>query len=79
MESKAILRGDKVMNKKGVAVMLSAMTMLSEMGGNPFLPYNHSHDHQYRDKVKTHYKGMSAEEMGTSHKHKTRAERRRRR
>jgi hypothetical protein len=63
--------------KENVAVVLSALSMMSAMTGNPMLPYNHSHDHEYRDKVKTHYKGMSAEEMGTSHKRKSRRNRRR--
>lgn len=56
------------MSKEGVAVMLSAMTMLSEMGGSSFA--NHKHEQKKVEKIS--YKGMSAEEMGTSHKRKSR-------
>lgn len=64
------------MNKRVTSVM-AQLSMLSAMCGNPSLPYNHDFDHEYRDKVKTHYKGMSAEEMGTSHKRKSRRQRKR--
>ena len=64
---------------KGVATLLAGMTIMSEMCGGRFLtnlnPQKRTHD--YRDNVKTQIKGLSAEEMGTSHKHKTRAERKR--
>lgn len=59
------------MNKRVTSVM-AQLSVLSAMCGDPFMLCNHSHDHEYRDKVKTHYKGMSAEEMGTSHKRKSR-------
>ena len=62
---------------KRVASVMAQLPVLSSMTGNSFLPYNHYHDHEYRDKVKTHYKGMSAEEMGTSHKRKSRRRRKR--
>ena len=62
------------MNKKSAAVMLSAMMMLSEMGGSSFT----SRNHKQKKVEKISYKGMSAEEMGTSHKRKSRRERRRR-
>ena len=62
------------MSKKSVAVMLSAMSMLSEIGGSSLT----SRNHKQKKVKKISYKGLSAEEMGTSHKHKTRAERKRR-
>ena len=62
---------------KRVASVMAQLSVLSSMTGNSFLPYNHYHDHEYRDKVKTHYKGMSAEEIGTSHKRKSRRRRKR--
>ena len=65
------------MNRRVASVMTQLSVMSSALGGSPFLPYNHDHDHEYRDKVKMHYKGMSAEEMGTSHKRKSRRQRRR--
>lgn len=61
------------MSKKSIAVMLSAMSMLSEMGGSSFV--NHKHEQKKVERIS--YKGMSAEEMGTSHKRKSRAERKR--
>lgn len=60
------------MSKESVAVMLSAMTMLSEMGGSSFT----SRNHKQKKIEKISYKGMSAEEMGTSHKRKSRRQRR---
>lgn len=59
---------------RGVATLLAGMTMLSEMGGYSLT----NHNHKQKKVEKISYKGMSAEEMGTSHKHKTRAERKRR-
>ena len=59
------------MSKGSVAVMLSAMSMLSEMGGSSLT----SRNHKQKKVEKIGLRGMSAEEMGTSHKHKTRAER----
>ena len=56
------------MNRK-VTSLLAMYSMFSSMA-NSSLPVNHYHDHEYRNKVKTHYKGMSAEEMGTAHKKK---------
>ena len=64
------------MNKR-VASVMAQLSVMSAMCGSSFMPYNHSHDQEYRDKVKTHYKGMSAEEMGTSHKRKSRRQRKR--
>ena len=55
------------MNKRVTSVM-AQLSMLSAMCGNSSLHSNHYHDHECRDKVRTHYKGMSAEEMGTSTK-----------
>ena len=69
------------MNNKGIATLLAGMAMMNEMAGNSpnFLPNLNpqKRTHEYRDNVKTQIKGLSAEEMGTSHKHKTRAERKR--
>lgn len=67
------------MSNKGIATLLAGMTMMNEMGGGHFLPNLNpqKRTHEYRDNVKTQIKGLSAEEMGTSHKHKTRAERKR--
>lgn len=56
------------MNRR-VTGLLAMYSMFSSIA-NSSLPYNHSHDHEYRDKVKTHCKGMSAEEMGTAYKRK---------
>ena len=60
------------MSKESVAVMLSAMTMMNEMGGSSLT----SHNHKQKKVEKISYKGMSAEEMGTSHKRKSRRQRR---
>ncbi len=60
------------MSKKSVAVMLSAMSMLSEMGGSSLA----SHSHKQKKLEKLSCKGMSAEEMGTSYKRKSRRQRR---
>ena len=68
------------MSSKKSALIEAQLAMLNAAcGGRSFLPYNHSHDHEYRDKMKTRCKGMSAEEMGTAHsKKKPRSHRRRR-
>ena len=63
---------------KRSAIIMAQLAMMSAMCGDPSLPSNHSHVHEYRDKIKTHYKGMSAEEMGTAHKRKSRSQRKRR-
>lgn len=66
------------MSKKS-ALIAAQLAVLSAACGGSFLPYNHSHDHEYRDKIKTRYKGMSAEEMGTAHsKKRPRSHRKRR-
>lgn len=66
------------MNKRTTSLM-AQLSVLSSMTGKSFLPYNHSHEHEYRDNMKTRYKGMSAEQMGTAHsKKKPRSHRKRR-
>ena len=66
------------MNKRTTSLM-AQLSVLSSMTGKSFLPYNHDYDHEYRDKMKTRYKGMSAEQMGTAHsKKKPRSHRKRR-
>ena len=62
------------MSNKGIATLLAGMTMMNEIGGSSLT----SRNHKQKKVKKISYKGLSAEEMGTSHKHKTRAERKRR-
>lgn len=59
-----------------VSKALAMYALYTAIAGEHNLPANHSHAHEYRDKVKTHCKGMSAEEMGTAHKRKSRKQRR---
>lgn len=67
------------MSKKSVLIAAQLAVLSAACGGGSFLPYNHDYDHEYRDKMKTRYKGMSAEEMGTAHsKKKPRSHRKKR-
>ena len=66
------------MSKKSVLIAAQLAVLSAACSGGSFLPYNHYHDHEYRDRMKTRCKGMSAEEMGTAHsKKKPRSHRRR--
>lgn len=67
------------MSNKGMVTLLAGMTTMNEMVGGSFLPNLNpqKRTHEYRDNVKIQIKGLSAEELGTSHKRKSRAERKR--
>lgn len=52
--------------------------ILSSIWGGNQLPVYHRHSGEYKTKLKTSNKGLSAEEMGTAHKNKkSRKERKR--
>lgn len=55
----------------GIMALLAGMTMLREMSGSSLA--NHNHKQEKVEKIS--YKGMSSEEMGTSHKKKSRRQR----
>ena len=62
------------MNKR----FASTMAMLTMLCGRDVLPTFHNHSGEYCSNLKTPNKGLSAEEMGTTHKNKKLRKKRRR-